>query len=70
MSGLWECNYALGNMPHSREGGSGCLIGDDLYIFGGFSRDLFGDLRVLNTDINKWKLLNLHEKSMEAASAR
>lgn len=70
MTGLWEGGYALGSLPHSREGSAGCLIGEDLFIFGGYSRDLFGDLRKLNREKKVWKICNLNEKNFDAASPR
>ena len=51
MYGMWDILNDQGSIPNSREGGSACVIDNDYYIFGGFSRDIFNDIRVL--DLNQ-----------------
>jgi hypothetical protein len=46
--GLWDIMYPSGSMPDSREGSATIMYENNLYIFGGFSRDIFNDLRVLD----------------------
>ena len=38
---LWEGFQTIGATPHSREGSTGVVINNYLYLFGGFSRDLY-----------------------------
>lgn len=56
--GLWNVLNTNGSMPDSREGSTAAMIGNNLYIFGGFSRDIFNDMRILDMNSLKWRLLN------------
>ena len=44
--GMWSILNGQGSLPHSREGASAAIIDSSFYVFGGFSRDLFGDFRM------------------------
>jgi len=55
--GLWSVNNQQGSIPHSREGAVACMIDHSFYLFGGFSRDLFGDFRVYDSNNCQWKLM-------------
>jgi len=57
LTGLWGSVSALGSTPDSREGSAGCLVGDDFCMFGGFSREIFGDLRYFEAADQKWRLI-------------
>ena len=58
MYGLWNILSTSGSIPQSREGGTCCVIDSNLYVFGGFSRDIYNDIRVLDLNHMKWRLLN------------
>lgn len=56
--GLWEvAQHNTGSMPDAREGAAACVLGNNFYMFGGFSRGIFNDMRVLDTQKMKWKLI-------------
>lgn len=57
MMGLWDSMEALGSTPDSREGARACLLGSYVYVFGGFSRDLFKEVRYANLNDFRWKLV-------------
>lgn len=46
--GQWSIQTHQGAIPDSREGATACMIDNYLYLFGGFSRDLFKDVRVFD----------------------
>lgn len=56
--GLWNILQTNGSIPQSREGGTCGLVDSHLYVFGGFSRGIFNDVRVLDLNNMKWRLLN------------
>lgn len=47
----------MGSIPHSREGGAACIVDNTLYVFGGFSRDLFGDMRAYDIHSGQWSII-------------
>ena len=55
--GLWDSVDTLGSTPDSREGARACLLGSHIYVFGGFSRDLFKEVRYANLNDFRWKLV-------------
>lgn len=63
----WSGYTLSGSIPHSREGHTSCLLGNQLYMFGGFSQDIFGDLRCI--DLVNYKSVLLPSDS-ETPSAR
>ena len=55
MHGFWNSlSECKGVVPDTREGASMTKIKSNIYIFGGFSRVLFNDLKVLNLETLKW----------------
>lgn len=42
---VWNQITLTGAQPHTREGAAGCLALNKLFVFGGFSQDLWNDLR-------------------------
>ena len=48
--GIWSLIKHSGSIPDSREGAAACIIGNNFYLFGGFSRDLFNDMRIYHLD--------------------
>jgi Kelch motif len=55
--GQWSVFNHQGSLPHSREGASAAIVDNNFYIFGGFSRDLFGDFRVYDINQGHWKII-------------
>ena len=48
ISGIWENVNTIGATPDTREGCAGQVLHNFLFIFGGFSRDLYSDLRKID----------------------
>ncbi len=57
MYGMWSVLGQHGSLPHSREGASASVIDNSFYVFGGFSRDLFGDLRCFDIHSGQWRII-------------
>ena len=56
MHGFWDTYQEYGGtLPEAREGASMTQLNGALYIFGGFSRVMFNDMKVLSLDNLKWK---------------
>ena len=54
--GYWDCiNDVKGCLPESRKGNSMNVVGNELYIFGGFSRDTYNDLKIFDIFSSKWR---------------
>ena len=54
--GYWDAiNETSGSLPESRKGASMNLCNNEIYIFGGFSRDTYNDLKVFNLNTNHWR---------------
>jgi N-acetylneuraminic acid mutarotase len=47
-------NESKGSLPEARKGATMNIINNQLYVFGGFSRDTFNDLKVFDLTTNKW----------------
>jgi hypothetical protein len=49
--GIWHQDYRLatGSLPSSVEGAQACTIGTRCFIFGGFARTMYNELRCFNT---------------------
>lgn len=45
--GLWEVKLCIGTLPDSRESCAMVAIGNEVYLYGGYGRELFDDLRIL-----------------------
>jgi N-acetylneuraminic acid mutarotase len=58
--GIWNQVSVYGATPPSREGSAGCLAMNNLFVFGGFSQDLWDDLRQL--DLHDNVVTNVHLK--------
>lgn len=69
-TGIWNLMETSGSTPNSREGAAGCIVGNNIYIFGGFSRDIFSDLRLLDQNEQKWKVIEPNQLRQEKPSAR
>ena len=54
--GIWTKDYdcVKGAIPNAAEGSTMVTIGTKAYIFGGFSRKMFNDLREFDTIYKKW----------------
>ena len=49
LHGYWDCvTDAKGALPDSREGSTMAMVGETVYVFGGFSRDIYNDTRAYN----------------------
>lgn len=56
MHGFWDNIFECqGNLPDAREGATISLLNEKIYVFGGFSRILFDDLKVLDLVSGIWK---------------
>jgi hypothetical protein len=52
--GIWQrkFNVVTGSEPDAVEGAQACTIGVNCFVFGGFSRTIFNQLRSFNTSTN------------------
>lgn len=56
MHGFWDTYSEFsGTQPDAREGATMNQLNGVLYIFGGFSRVMFNDLKILSLESLKWK---------------
>ena len=47
--GYWDCiTDVKGCIPESRKGSSMNLVSNEVYVFGGFSRDTYNDMKVFD----------------------
>ena len=54
--GYWDCiNDVKGCLPEARKGASMNIIGSEIFVFGGFSRDTYNDLKVFDVTTCKWR---------------
>jgi len=65
---LWESDKPSGIIPVARESGAACIIENDMYVFGGFSREVFNDLRILDLNNHQWRVVD-YESSEAKNSA-
>lgn len=65
MMGMWDTIDTVGSTPDSREGASACLMGDKIFVFGGFSRLLFKDIRYIDTSDFRWKMIDPVQSSAD-----
>lgn len=70
MTALWESQLTLGSTPHAREGATACLIGSNIYLFGGFARDIYSDFRCLDRQENKWTVIETKQSKNDIPQAR
>ena len=54
--GIWAADFHsnVGPMPCAAEGAQMCSIGKKQFIFGGFSRRMFNELRQFDSEALKW----------------
>ena len=58
LHGYWDSiTNTSGSLPDSREGSAMTMIGKNIYLFGGFSREIYNDTRIYNQDTKSWKLI-------------
>ena len=56
--GIWEVKASTGSLPDAREGLTAAMLpNDNLYMFGGFSRGLYNDIRTVNVTTQKWEMI-------------
>jgi hypothetical protein len=55
MKGVWESMVTSGNQPEAREGHCMINTGSHVYVFGGFARSLFSDLKMLTLSTLHWR---------------
>lgn len=54
--GYWDLiKDTSGCLPESRKGASMNLVANEIYVFGGFSRETFNDLKVFNISQHHWR---------------
>lgn len=70
MTAIWESSLTMGSTPHSREGSTACLINNNIYMFGGFARDIYNDFRILDRSENKWIMIDTKQPRCELPTAR
>jgi hypothetical protein len=56
--GFWNCLPAEGQLPNSREQSSAVQIKDGIYLFGGFARDVFSDIKFYSLTKQKWFIVD------------
>ena len=58
--GIWRRDYNEwnGSEPSTVEGAQACTIDSTCYVFGGFARTIFNELRSFNTSRRCWSLLS------------
>lgn len=70
LSVYWNEREATGNLPTAREGSGMVMINRRVFMFGGLSRDLFNEVKVLRTDGWSWSQIVLNESSELPPEAR
>lgn len=54
--GYWDClQETSGCLPEARKGTSINIIKNQLYVFGGFARNTFNDLKIFDMTMNRWE---------------
>jgi len=48
----WRCVKATGDIPRPRKGQSTCVVGNKIFVFGGYGGERFNDLYILNVKQN------------------
>lgn len=59
MHAIWNQSFSAnsGNEFEAVESAKACTIGSNVYMFGGFARQIFNSLKVLNTKTRKMQLV-------------
>ena len=59
LHGYWDCvTDAKGALPDSREGSAMAMVDSTIYVFGGFSREIYNDTRAFDVDTKTWTVIN------------
>lgn len=59
----WQERQTEGHIPEAREGAAMVVINRRIFLFGGLSRELYNDIRMLRTDNWCWSQVNINEGS-------
>ena len=58
LHGYWDSvTDVRGALPDAREGSTMAMVGETVYVFGGFSRIIYNDTRAYNQDTNTWRIV-------------
>ena len=58
--GFWDCaTDDKGSIPDSREGAAIAMVDNTIYLFGGFSREIYNDTRLYDVDTRTWSILEV-----------
>ena len=56
LHGYWDCiTEAKGALPDSRESATMALVDETIYVFGGFSREIYNDTRAYDMSSRTWR---------------
>ena len=67
--GYWETiNENKGCLPDARKGATMNMIGSNIYVFGGLSRETYNDIKIFEIDHRRWK--GVSYEGMKAPEAR
>jgi hypothetical protein len=59
MHGYWDnISEFTGSLPDARECTSASVIDSQVFIFGGFSREIYNDLRIFSLETKSWRYVN------------
>lgn len=59
LHGYWDSvTEAKGALPDSREGTAMAMVDQTIYVFGGFSREIYNDTRAYDVDTKTWRVIN------------
>ena len=68
--GIWMTKKNIGSKPCSREGATLAVANGKIYLFGGFARTLFNDIRTFDPFSHLWSLLPLEKQTLHAPAPR
>ena len=71
LHGFWDTlSDCSGIHPDTREGSGMAILRNKLYIFGGFARELYCDMRVLDLKTKYWSTINYSSEFVPKPRAR
>jgi N-acetylneuraminic acid mutarotase len=71
LHGYWDTMFnTTGIHPDTREGCGMAIVRNNLYIFGGFARELYNDMRVLNLGTRYWSQITYTSEFVPKSRAR
>lgn len=71
LHGYWDTMFNnTGIHPDTREGCGMAIVRHNLYIFGGFARELYNDMRVLNLSTRYWSQITYTSEFVPKSRAR